>query len=121
MDLNKWLKRAYPLYKDEILKQLGQRGAEILKNGKPRESGERRGKYLLGRLVKNISRGDQKYKKGRLIIFKRSNPVRDYNYPLHHGEIKADPGVTASGYHSFYIMESDIIEIIKTGTKTKED
>ncbi len=100
MDNRKWLKRKYP----ETFKEVD----EFLNDGFLQEF--KKGRYKLGRLVSDIIEC-QKYKKGDLIYFKRSNPVNDYNHPIIRAIIKCQKGYTASGYHGIRVVESEFEEI----------
>lgn len=102
MDNRKWLKRKYPKTHKEVDSFLDDNELEDFKKNK----------YKLGRLKGDIIQV-QKYKKGMLIMFKRTNPVTDFNYPLHHGVVKCQKGFTASGYHSLNLTEGDFVEIFK--------
>jgi hypothetical protein len=102
MDNRKWLKRKYSDTFEKVNIFLDKTALIEFKKRK----------YKLGILTKDIIQV-QKYKAGNLIMFKRSNPVNDENYPLHYAIIKCDKGFTQSGYHSFWINEDDFEEIIK--------
>ena len=101
MNPEKWLKRKYPNSFDDIRLFLNDRQLDEFKNSRMK----------IGRLIKDIDQG-QKYPEGSLILFRRSNPVTSYNYPMHYGIIKCPEGYTASGYHSFGIFDSDFKEIL---------
>jgi hypothetical protein len=104
MDDTKWLKRRYPETFEEAYSFM--KGFPI--------SEFRSRKLKLGRLSEDVTTmGGQSYKEGDLIMFKRSNPITDFNYPLHYGTVKCKPGVTESGYHSFRIVEREFNEIHK--------
>lgn len=68
--------------------------------------------FKIGRLTKDIIQC-QKYKKGSIIQFKRSNPINDYNHPFVYCIVKCQVEYTESGYHSFNINENDFEELIK--------
>lgn len=103
MENKKWLKRKYPESFDEL--------NEFLNDSKL--NGLKKYKYLIGRLVEDIKTPcGESYKIGKLVMFKRSNPVNDYNYPDIHAVIKCNSdSVTKSGYHSLTIHEHHIEEI----------
>lgn len=102
MEARKWLKRKYPKTFDEV--------SEFLNDVQLSEFKVR--KYKLGRLIRDVSTmSDTNYGKGTILMFKRSNPVWSYNYPMHHGIVKCDIGFTHSGYHSISIWDGDFIEI----------
>ena len=100
MENRKWLKRKYPKSFDKANDFLNDKW---LKNFKDK-------KYKLGKLLEDINEGEV-YKKGELCMFKRTNPINDYNYPLHTIIVKCTEGLTASGYHSFWIFPDKIEEI----------
>ncbi len=100
MDNRKWLKRKYPKTFDEVNKFLNE----------PQLSDFKKRKYKLGRLRNNVIQV-QNYEAGQLIMFKRSNPINDLNYPLHYGIVKCEVGFTESGYHSIELFEQNFIEI----------
>jgi hypothetical protein len=102
MENRKWLKRKYPDTYKEVNSFLDDKHlAEFKKR-----------KYKLGRLVSDVI-SVQKYPKGRLIMFKRSNPINNHNYPLHHVIIKCQKGFTESGYHNINICDNEFIEVVK--------
>jgi len=102
MENRKWLKRKYP----KTFKKVD----TFLNDGMLIEF--KKFNYKLGVLTNDIIQC-QTYKKGRLIMFKRTNPVNDQNYPVHHGVIKCQKGYTASGYHSIPVLNQDFKEIVK--------
>lgn len=102
MDNRKWLKRRYPETFVEVNDFLND--SELEKFRKLR--------YKLGRIIRPTW-DVQLYPVGTLILFKRSNPIRDMNYPMHHAEVKCDTNFTTSGYHSIGIFEGYFKEIYK--------
>lgn len=102
MDNLKWLKRKYPDSFDELNNYFDRVELNHFK----------RSTLKIGRLVKDVI-WCQKYKKGNIIQFRRSNPINDYNHPFVYCIVKCKVGYTESGYHSFNIEESDFIEITK--------
>lgn len=108
MDDRKWLRRKYPEVFDEVNSFLDDHQLSEFKKRK----------YNLGRLVSDMLDMED-YSAGTMIMFKRSNPVRDYNYPMHYAVIKCSDGITASGYLSMSIYERDFKEIHPALTKTK--
>lgn len=100
MENRKWLKRKYPKSFSKANKFLNDSELEAFKSKN----------YKLGILKRDICQV-QKYPKGQLIMFKRSNPVNDYNYPIHNAVIKCDVGFTSSGYHSINIFDGDFKEV----------
>lgn len=105
MDNEKWLKRKYPYHFEEVTKVLDEERLRELKEQN----------FKIGRLVKKT----EGHKKGKLIFFKRSNPVNNYNYPLHYAFTKCKKGETYSGYHGFGLHESDFEEINPTRKERK--
>ena len=101
MNSLKWLKRKYPKSFDELNDYFDRHELEEFKKST----------MLIGRLTKDVFWG-QKYKKGSIIQFRRSNPVNDYNHPFVYAVFKCQVGYTESGYHSFNITEADFIEIM---------
>ena len=102
MENRKWLKRKYPNSYDELDKYFNDDQLCDFK----------RSRRKIGRLKNAIFNMDgSMYDIGTLIQFKRSNPIRDYNYPDVYCIAKCDPGYTASGYHSFTIHDKDFIEL----------
>jgi len=97
MENKKWLKRKYSNTYEELINFFDDKFLQEFRNSK----------YKMGKLVENV--GD--YSKGSLVAFKRSNPINDYNYPIHHGIVKCSKGYTTSGYHSISIFEKDFKEI----------
>ena len=102
MDNRKWLQRKYPKTFKEANEFLNDKELENFKKNK----------YKLGRIIKPTWYVNL-YPAGTLIIFKRSNPVKDYNYPLHHAIAKCEIGFTESGYHSIDIFNESFEEIKK--------
>lgn len=100
MDNRKWLKRKYPKTFTEANEFLNDSELKYFKDNK----------YKLGRIVKPTIYVKE-YPIGTLIMFKRSNPINDYNYPMHHAIVKCEVDFTQSGYHSINIWESDFKEI----------
>lgn len=107
MDNQKWLKRKFPksfeevnaVFTDEYITELKVYGYKLGKLKEPQ--------------IMEFGR-KEKYPVGTYIIFKRSNPVRSYNYPLHYAITKClIENFTASGYHSFSIYESEFEEIFE--------
>jgi len=101
MENRKWLKRKYPQTFIEANEFLNDKELENFK----------RNKYQLGRIVKPTWHVNL-YPVGTLIMFKRSNPIRDENYPLHHAIVKCEVGFTESGYHSINVWEQDF-EVVR--------
>jgi hypothetical protein len=101
MNPEKWLKRKYPNSFKEIRQFLDDKQLIEFKKSKMK----------IGRLTNDIIKC-QKYFNGSLIIFRKSNPINSYNYPMHYGIIKCQKGYTESGYHSIHIFDCDFIEII---------
>jgi hypothetical protein len=100
MENKKWLKRKYPDSFTEIVEFLNDKELENFK----------RNKYKLGRLVKPVWYVNL-YPTNTLIMFKRSNPIYDVNYPLHYAVVKCEDNLTESGYHSINLFEQDFEEI----------
>lgn len=110
MENRKWLKRKYPKSFDKINKFLNDEQLEIFKKNK----------YRLGKIITNPNWNFYLYPPGTLIMFKRSNPINDYNYPMCHAIAKCKtkitptghhPIVTPSGYHSIHVFPSYFKEI----------
>jgi hypothetical protein len=100
MDNRKWLKRKYPESFDQVNSFLNDYYLSIFKSQK----------FKLGELKNDIQLYD--YKKGDICMFKKSNPVNDYNHPYSYVIVKCG-SFTASGYHSFNIGRNDCKEITK--------
>jgi len=100
MNNQKWLKRKYPNHFDEVMKFLDEKYLENFKTKK----------LNLGRLKEDCG---TYHKAGDLILFKRSNPVNNHNYPMHHAIGKCPDKVTSSGYHSFGVYNVEFEEITK--------
>ena len=101
MENRKWLQRKYPKTFDEVNKFLNDEQLQEFK----------RRKYKLGKLTIHINQ-DEIYEIGRLCMFKRSNPINDYNYPLHPVIVKCnDENHTTSGYVSFWVSPSYVEEV----------
>lgn len=100
MENRKWLKRKYPKTFKEVNQFLDDSQLDEFKKRK----------FKLGRLTNDIIQV-QKYKKGNLILFKRTNPINDFMYPTHYGVIKCEVGFTTSGYHSIGILDEDFKEL----------
>lgn len=100
MESIKWLKRKYPNTFEELNEYFDRHQIEEFKKSTMK----------IGRLVKDVVCGN-KYKKGSIIQFKRSNPINSYNHPFVYAILKCKVGYTESGYHSFNITENDFIEI----------
>ena len=100
MDDRKWLKRKYPAMFNEL--------DEFLDDDRLAEFRKR--KYKAGRLIRPVWYVNL-YPVGTVIMFKRSNPVRDPNYPMHHAVVRCDVGFTESGYHLIDLFEQDFEEI----------
>ena len=96
----KWLKRKYPNSFEELNKYFDRQELCDFKKST----------LKIGRLNKDIIYC-QKYKKGSIIQFRRSNPINDYNHPFVYCVVKCQVGYTASGYHSFNITKNDFTEI----------
>jgi hypothetical protein len=102
MENRKWLKRKYPENYKEINKFFDDTNLVFFKLGK----------FKMGRLTTTIVDGEI-YTKGTLCIFKRSNPINDYNYPLHTIVVKCiDTNTTQSGYHTIWVTPNQCEEII---------
>lgn len=97
MENRKWLKRKYPISFVKVNRLLND---EYLSKFKKE-------RFRIAVLKKDIGI----HKPGEFIIFKRSNPVNSYNYPMHYGIAKCSKGYTTSGYHSIDVFEDDINEI----------
>jgi hypothetical protein len=102
MDNRKWLKRKYPESFNKVNGFLNDEQLQTFKDGK----------YKIGETTDVLNEGEN-YGKGTLTMFKRSNPVNDYNYPMHTIIVKCNDGVTASGYNSFWITPNQCKEIAK--------
>lgn len=102
MEKIKWLQRKYPVTFKELNEYFNESELFDFKNST----------LKIGRLTKDIRCG-QKYKKGSIIEFKRSNPVTNHNHPIIYATIKCQPDYTLSGYHSITISEYDFEEILK--------
>lgn len=100
MDNRKWLKRKYPKTFKEVNEFLNDAQLESF----------RKQKYNLGRIVMPTWYVEL-YPTGTMIMFKRANPVRDINYPMHHAIVKCEVGFTQSGYHSIDVFEEEFKEI----------
>ena len=101
MDSIKWLQRKYPNTFNELNDYFDRHELEQFKKST----------LKIGRLKKDVI-VCQKYKKGNIIQFKRTNPVTSYNYPAVYCVVKCQVGYTASGYHCFHITEQDFEEIL---------
>jgi hypothetical protein len=102
MENRKWLKRKYPKSFNDVNEFLNDKQLEEFKKGK----------YSLARLIKPAWSASNLYEKGTLIMLKRSNPIRDYNYPLHYALAKCSEDLTLSGYQSLGVWD-EVIEIIR--------
>ncbi len=100
MENRKWLKRKYPKSFVEVNEFLNDSELETFKKGK----------YKLGRTIKPVWQINL-YPKGTLITFKRSNPITNENYPMHHAVAKCDVGFTSSGYHSINVWNEEFEEV----------
>lgn len=100
MDDLKWLKRKYPDSFDELNVYFDRKELRDFKKST----------HKIGRLIKDVT-WCQKYNKGTILQFKRSNPINNYNYPFVYCVVKCDIGYTESGYHFFTIREEDFIEL----------
>jgi hypothetical protein len=98
MENRKWLKRKYPQSFTEVNKFLNDEQLQQFKAGN----------YKLGILIENINQ-EEIYEKGKLCMFKRTNPINDYNYPLHPIIVKGNN--TMSGYHSFWVSPDQVEEV----------
>ena len=102
MENRKWLKRKYPKSIKEVNEFLNDEQLDFFKKHK----------YKIGRLTENI-RKEETYVKGSLCMFKRSNPINSYNYPLHTIIIKCDTNLTESGYNNCWVTPNQVEEVIK--------
>ena len=102
MENRKWLQRKYPESFKELNEHFNERELANFKKSN----------LKIGRLTKDIT-CVQKYKKGSIIHFKRSNPVGNADHPLNYCVIKCQEGFTESGYHSFDIADNCFIELSK--------
>jgi len=102
MKADKWLKRKYPKSFTKLNEYFDRHELDCFKNSR----------FKIGVLTKDVI-FVQKYTKGSIIQFRRSNPINDYNHPFVHCIVKCQLGFTSSGYHSFNITESDLKELIK--------
>jgi hypothetical protein len=100
MENRKWLQRKYPKIFDEVNEFLNDEQLQQFKKGK----------YKLGKLTEDINQ-EEIYGKGKLCIFKRSNPINDYNYPLHPIIVKCNEKLTVSGYNSFWVSPNQVEEV----------
>ena len=100
MDSLKWLERKYPNTINDLKDYFDRHELEEFKKSNLR----------IGRLTEDVTYC-QKYKKGSIIQFRRSNPVNDYNHPFTHAVLKCKVGYTQSGYHSFNILDGCFKEI----------
>lgn len=101
MDSINWLKRKYKKSFKELNDYFDRHEIENFKKST----------LKIGRLNKDIIQC-QKYKKGSIIQFRRSNPINDFNHPFVYCVIKCQVGYTESGYHSFNIQENDFSEVV---------
>jgi hypothetical protein len=101
MNSLKWLQRKYPNSFEELNEYFDRHEIENFKKSTMK----------IGRLTKDVI-WCQKYKKGSIIQFKRSNPVNGYNHPFVYAILKCQVGYTESGYHSFNITENDFVEVV---------
>ncbi len=92
MDNRKWLKRKYPKSFKEVNEFLDDLHLEEFKKMN----------YKLG-IITRPSWSIDLYPEGTMIMFKRSNPVTDMNYPMHHAIAKCRNDYTPSGYHSISV------------------
>lgn len=103
MEARKWLKRKYPESFKELDKFFNEGMLDFFKSST----------HKVGRLIKDINVVGG-YKKGDIFIFKRTNPINSYNYPIVYATFKCKKtGLTVSGYHSIDLVESDFKEITK--------
>lgn len=100
MENRKWLKRRYPLIFEEVNDFLNDEQLGYFKDLK----------YKLGRLTVDINQ-EEIYYKDSLCFFKRSNPVNDYNYPLHQIIVKCSDRLTTSGYNCFWVSPEQVEEV----------
>ena len=100
MDNRKWLKRKYPKSFNRVNSFLNDEQLQNFRNGK----------YKLGETTKELKE-EETYSVGTLSIFKRSNPINSYNYPMHPIIVKCRDGLTISGYHSFWVTPDKCKEI----------
>lgn len=101
MDNLKWLKRKYPYSFNELNEYFYRFELDKFKKST----------LKIGRLTKDVI-WIQKYKKGSIIQFRRSNPINDYNHPFVYCIVKCKIGFTQSGYHSFNIYEDYFSEVV---------
>jgi len=101
MENRKWLQRKYPKTFNEVDLFLNDEQLELFK----------RGNYKLGKLTENINEGEV-FKKNKLCMFKRSNPIKSYNYPLHPIIVKCKETLTTSGYLSFWVSPNQVQEVL---------
>lgn len=98
----KWLQRKYPNSFEELQEYFNEKELNYFKKSN----------LKIGRLIRDVI-WCQKYKKGSIIQFGRSNPINDPNHPYVYCVIKCQPNYTESGYHSFNIKEEDFEELTK--------
>ena len=101
MENRKWLQRKYPKTFEEVDKFLNDEQLQTFKERK----------YKIGRLTEDINQ-EEIYAKGKLCMFKRTNPINDYNYPLHPIIVKCDDYLTVSGYNSFWVFPNQVKEVL---------
>ena len=101
MENRKWLQRKYPKTFNEVNKFLNDEQLQSFKELK----------YKIGRLTEDINQ-EEIYSKGKLCMFKRTNPINDYNYPLHPIIVKCNDNLTVSGYNSFWVSPRQVEEVL---------
>lgn len=98
MKNDKWAKRKYPNTYKEILPFINY--DKDLK------------KYKVGRLLEDL-KIEELYKKGTIFLYRKTNPINDYNYPDIYVIFKCiDQKITFSGFHSFMVSPLNFEEII---------
>lgn len=102
MENRKWLQRKYPKAFKEANVFLNDERLQLFKEGK----------YKLGALAETIKQ-EEVYESGKLCMFKRSNPINSYNYPLHPIIVKCNDRLTMSGYNSFWVHPYQVKEILQ--------
>lgn len=95
-----WLKRRYPITFNEVNEFLNDEKLSSFKSYN----------YKLGILTEDIY-SEEIYEKGNLCMFKRANPIYDFNYPLHTVIVKCIEGLTTSGYNSVWVSPNQVNEI----------
>ena len=97
MENIKWAKRKYPKTYKKIIPFI-----DYEKKIK---------KYKVGRLLEDLNNSEF-YKKGTIFLYRKTNPINDYNYPDIYTIFKCiDSKITFSGFHSFLVYPLNFEEI----------